>query len=60
MNGKNFKTFVNQNFNIQGINIFLKLETEEIKQLKYTLKEEQETEMKKVISEELTALASKI
>lgn len=59
MNGKNFKTFVNQNFNIQGINIFLKLETEEIKQLKYTLKEEQETEMKKVISEELTALASK-
>lgn len=60
MNGENFKTFVNQDFNIQDINIFLRLENEEIKQLKYTIRDkQQEQEMQKAIKDELKILASK-
>lgn len=59
MNGENFKTFVNGNFNVIDFNIFLRLDTGEIKQLKHDLSNEQAQNVNKVIKDELKKFSLK-
>lgn len=59
MNGENFKKLVESDFIIDDINIFLRLETGDINQLKYTAKEEQKNKIKETLKDEIKKLKEK-
>lgn len=59
MNGENFKNLVESDFIIDDINIFLRLETGDINQLKYTAKEEQKNKIKETLKDEIKKLKEK-